>query len=358
MEIVQYKCPNCGGPLKFDPKSGMHTCEYCRSSFTQKDVSEKTNIGKQAGGSAGPASVTSDTTDASIEDAKVYTCPSCGATIVTDSTTAATFCYYCHNPVVLSGRLSGEFKPDYVVPFRISREKALQIFESWIGRKKYVPKAFYSKDQIEKFTGIYFPYLLYTCDVSCHIDTEGTKVRVYSEGMFDCTERTRYHIVRDGSMDVQHIFRNALKKANATLADGVLPFSFSSDDMKPFNMSYLSGFFAEKRDIDCSSLQDEMKNEIRDYAISRLQTEVSGYEGVKIDAGNISISNEKWEYALCPVWSLTYNDKGKIYYFSVNGQSGKTVGELPVDTGKLIRTFLLIFIPVFLALLALFYFIF
>lgn len=355
MDLIQYKCPNCGGPLKFDPKTGMHTCEYCRSQFTQKEVDEKTNIQEQAGDKAGPASATSD---ASIEDAKVYTCPSCGATIVTDSTTAATFCYYCHNPVVVSGRLTGEYKPDYVVPFKISREKALEIFEKWISKKKYVPKAFYDKSQIEKFTGVYFPYLLYTCDVAGSLDTQGTRTKVYMEGTFECTEKSVFRVVRDGNMPVQHVLRNALKKANAALADGVLPFTFGEGELKPFNMSYLSGFFAEKRDIGREDLQDEMRDEVRSYAVSQLASSVAEYKDVTVDPGCISISNEQWEYALMPVWSLTYNDNGKIYYFSVNGQTGKTIGELPVDKGKLIRTFLLIFIPMMLAILALFYFVF
>lgn len=355
MDLIQYKCPNCGGPLKFDPKSGMHTCEYCRSRFTEKEVEEKTNIQKQAGDSAGPASVTSD---ASLEDSKVYTCPSCGATIVTDATTAATFCYYCHNPVVLSGRLSGEDKPDYVVPFKISREKALEIFEKWIERKKYVPKEFYSKKQIEKFTGVYFPYLLYTCNVAGRLEADGTKTRVYNEGSFECTEKSVYHVVRDGSMEVAHVLRNALKKANATLADGVLPFEFDGNDIKPFNMSYLSGFFAEKKDINSDELQGSMRQEVRDYAIEKLSSSVADYKDINVTEDNIDVSNEKWEYALMPVWTLTYNDNGRIYYFSVNGQTGKTIGELPVDKGKLLRTFLLIFIPVMLALLALFYFVF
>ena len=56
------------------------------------------------------------------EDALVYICPSCGAEVVTDATTAATFCYYCHNPVVLSGKLSGEFLPDYVIPFAMDKK--------------------------------------------------------------------------------------------------------------------------------------------------------------------------------------------------------------------------------------------
>ena len=380
MDLIQYKCPNCGGPLKYDPKTGLHTCEYCRSSFTQEKMNEITDSKEQAGDNSGPASYTYDdaasagaagvagattagasgagSVDDTVSGSKVYTCPSCGATIVTDETTAATFCYYCHNPVVLSGRLSGKDKPDYVIPFKISREKALEIFETWIQRKKYVPKAFYDKKQIEKFTGVYFPYLMYTCNVRGAVDGNATKIRVYNQGAYECTETSHYHVVRDGDMKVGHVLRNALKKANKVLADGVLPFTYEDEEMKPFNMSYLSGFFAEKRDIKSEEMQDEMRSEVKEYAVSQLQSSVAEYGNLKINENNITVDSEKWEYALMPVWTLTYNDRGRIYYFSVNGQTGKTIGELPVDKGKLIRTFLWIFIPVFLALMALFYFVF
>ena len=81
-------------------------------------------------------------------DAMLYTCPSCGAEIVTDATTAATFCYYCHNPVVLSGRLTGTYQPDFAIPFQIDRKRAQEVFSQWIAKKKFVPREFYSPKQI------------------------------------------------------------------------------------------------------------------------------------------------------------------------------------------------------------------
>ena len=42
MEVITYKCPNCGGDLTFDPVSGKYKCEYCLSSFTQEEM-EKAN---------------------------------------------------------------------------------------------------------------------------------------------------------------------------------------------------------------------------------------------------------------------------------------------------------------------------
>ncbi|MGL6217413.1 MAG: TFIIB-type zinc ribbon-containing protein, partial [Lacrimispora sphenoides] len=37
-EIISYKCPNCGGPLIFDPKKQKYACEYCLSEFNQKET--------------------------------------------------------------------------------------------------------------------------------------------------------------------------------------------------------------------------------------------------------------------------------------------------------------------------------
>ena len=133
MEVITYKCPNCGGDLTFDPVSGKYKCEYCLSSFTQEEM-EKANpkaaealhreneddAGRQETSDAQNGTDTAQTQDETAQgEAVVYTCPNCGAEIVTDATTAATYCFYCHNPVVLSGRLSGEYMPDFVLPFKI-----------------------------------------------------------------------------------------------------------------------------------------------------------------------------------------------------------------------------------------------
>ena len=80
---------------------------------------------------------------------------------MTDTTTAATYCFYCHNPVVLSGRLSGEYMPDFVLPFKISKEQAIEKFLSFARKKRFIPKDFFEKNQVQKMTGVYFPYWIY-----------------------------------------------------------------------------------------------------------------------------------------------------------------------------------------------------
>ena len=251
MALVSYKCPNCGGSVVFDPKKQKFCCEFCMSEFTKEEMeaaalkSTETSGTQEESSAADTAQNNNAGSTKQNEDALVYICPSCGAEVVTDVTTAATFCYYCHNPVVLSGKLSGEFLPDYVIPFAMDKKKATGIFLDWIKKKKYIPDDFFSKDQIEKFSGVYFPYLMYSCRVDGRIQAEGEKNRTWVTGNIRYTEHKKYRMERAGQLDVKNVTRNALKKNNSALVEGVLPFDM--EKLQPFDRGYLSGFQAEKR---------------------------------------------------------------------------------------------------------------
>lgn len=148
MATVNYKCPNCAGPLKFNPDKQMFSCEYCMSDFTQEAVQqmyaereqkesneEKAEQKAQQKAQENTQGKEQQTDDSPTEDAVVYTCPSCGAEVVTTASTAATTCFYCQNPVVLGGRLSGDFKPDNVIPFALTKEKAIEKFLAMCKKK-------------------------------------------------------------------------------------------------------------------------------------------------------------------------------------------------------------------------------
>lgn len=337
MAVVTYKCPNCGGDLQFDPAGQDYKCEYCLSRFVQDELEK---MGSEEGDAAAPEG-----------DALVYTCPSCGAEIVTDETTAATFCYYCHNPVVLSGKMKGSYHPDYVIPFAVDKQKATEIFTQWISKKKYVPGDFFAPSQIEKITGVYFPYWLYECEVDAELDGEATKLRTWVAGNISYTETSRFQVTRQGTMQVKHVTRNALKKVNRKLVEGVQPFDMKA--LKEFHMGYLSGFLAENRDMEKQEFSDEITEEVKQYAKSSVRSEVGIYDSFQPTNEKVDIGKERWEYALFPVWTLTYKSPrdGRIYYFACNGQTGKICGELPVDNRRLAVLFASVFVPLLIVLL-------
>ena len=107
MDIITHKCPNCGGALTFDPSDQKFHCPYCFSIFTEQEVTDFEEKQKEATMQHEAPPVTDEHSESPPENTmSLFLCPSCGAEIVTDETTAATYCYFCHNPVVLSGRCS------------------------------------------------------------------------------------------------------------------------------------------------------------------------------------------------------------------------------------------------------------
>lgn len=360
MEVITYKCPNCGGDLTFDPESGKYKCEYCLSSFTEEEA-EKANPkaaealknGKNAAGTSeyneeskraqkesgqeGFQQGDSGQKETDQAGAVVYTCPNCGAEIVTDETTAATYCFYCHNPVVLSGRLSGEYMPDYVLPFKISKEQATEKFLSFVKKKHYIPREFFDKNQVKKMTGVYFPYWIYGGEFDTDYMAKGKKVRVWRAGDMEYTETSVYDVRREGSIEADGLARNALKKADRDLIECVQPYRL--EEMKKFSLGYLSGFQAEKRDIEQKEIAPELKEELQKMARGAMQNEASEYGVLEQEKLKLSPKRENWRYVLFPVWTLTYPGKdGKVYYYAMNGQTGTINGDLPFQRQKVLLT--------------------
>lgn len=361
MAVVSYKCPNCDGPLKFKPDIQQFLCEYCLSKFDktsierpaetdssqekvdneveqQKDINE--NINKSE----------SDSDESKREEfakeAIAYSCPSCGAEIITTTTTAATTCYYCHNPVIISGRLDKNLKPDKIIPFYISREKAVERFKELCAKKKFLPPDFYSESQIEKLAGIYYPYWLIGAEVEGAMTSNARKTRTWQTGNMQYTETTNYRLIRNGKIDLHGISVTAFKNEDRDIFKYVCPY----DDEKriEFAMSYLSGFQAEKRDLEKTDLREEVQKKVKSISENTLQDTMKGFGAVTSEIKKFNIVNENWEYVLYPIWIMTYIFNGTTYRYALNGQTGKIYGELPVSKTKLSLLFASVVLTVFI----------
>lgn len=336
MSVISYKCPNCDGELIFDPNTQKYKCEYCFSLFSQEELDamgQDASAGEQTEETQPGRQDEAEDVDARGETegtGVIYTCPSCGAEIVTEETTAATFCYYCHNPVVLGGRLSGELLPDQIIPFSFDRKAATEKFLEYVGKKKFIPRAFFNKRQIDCLSGVYFPYWVYEASIKGRMRAEATKLRVWRAGDIEYTETRFFELEREGGIVLKNMTENALKKANHVLAEGVLPYRM--EEAKPFQFGYLSGFLAEKRDMERAEFEQRMQKEAKEYAGKMLRETVQGYQTVTGEQNNFELEKEKYSYTLLPVWTLTYRGRnGKLYYYSMNGQTGEVCGELPIE---------------------------
>jgi len=275
--------------------------------------------------------------DAQSESMSLFLCPSCGAEIVTDATTAATYCYFCHNPVVLSGRLSGKFLPDKVLPFAIEKEKATEEFLRWAQKKWFVPRDFFNKEQVEKLTGVYFPYWAIDAKAEGEISGTGTTIRVWRVGDIEYTETKQFDVLRKGKLLFNGLIKNALSKnIQQKMVEGVQPFAL--DKAVPFKNQYLAGFQAEKRDIEYPTIQKDIQQELADYGERLLNNSVSGYTSFSRRNRQFQLTEENNHYVLLPVWLVTYRSEDqskKVFYYAMNGQTGKVRGVLPISYKRL-----------------------
>lgn len=344
MAGVTYKCPSCGAYLNFDPDTQAWVCPFCKSSFKEQELLGKADAyQQQAEQEAAQAAQPSG--DAESRQV-VYHCPSCGSEIMTDETTVATQCYYCHSPVVLQGKLTADMKPDQVLPFTIGKDKAVERFMAWVKGKRFVPKGFFSQAQVESMSGVYYPHFVSECTVDGRFSGEGTNSTVMDTGRYIVTSTKHYQVAREGRLTFREIMRPALTKANRKLSDGIHPFPLA--DAKPYSGAYLTGFLAERRDIDQASIKQDVESETERYVEPLLTTDMP-YEHVSGSTG-VTPRELKTQYVLLPTWVLTYPNKANKddpYYYAMNGCTGEVCGKLPLSNRKLWGTGLVIAAAIF-----------
>lgn len=320
--------------MKFQPGEGFK-CEYCLSVFTKEQleaVSQQEDAAPEQS-TAQAAGQPSASADGKPGEAVIYSCPSCGAQVMTDATTAATTCHYCHNPVVLSGKLSGEYEPDMVIPFVLTREQAAEQFRKHCQGRTFLPKDFYSEDQIQNLYGVYYPYWVVDAEVYGSYTAVGEVEKITRSGDDRHIHVTSYNVERTGDVSLREMTGAAISNAESGLLDYILPFELAKG--QGFSMSYLSGFRAEMRNKEKKDLQPEMEQTKRELTRQLLRRDLGGYSSLHSEKVALDTRSEKWRYALLPVWVITYKYGEKIFMYGVNGQTGKAFGELPVDKTKL-----------------------
>ncbi len=335
---LTYHCLNCAAPLTFNPETGKFACEYCLSSFTEAELAAKEEAArkraKEATKRAEKQAANKDKNDAEFAEHMLsYHCPSCGAEIVADDTTAADFCYYCHNPVVLSGKLVGEFAPDRVIPFKYDKDAAIEKLFAFARKKWFLPKDFFDKKRVESIRGVYYPFFVTDADTTGSLNASGTKIAVWRQGNYEYTKTSKFDIYRRGNIHFEDIVTSALSDGEKDMLEGILP--YPSDAFIPFSMTYLSGFLAKKRNLEQTQIEGEVNGKMRGYTQTLLKNTAIGYNTFIVKSCDTIVHKSHWEYSLMPIWILTYKRKEKIYTYAMNGNTGKIYGELPISFPKL-----------------------
>lgn len=324
--ISEQKCPCCGGGVQFDAGAQKLKCPFCETEFEINQLQqEQAEDSESINWSAQDNQWSTGETD----DMNIYSCQSCGGEIIADSTTGASKCPYCDNPVVMKGQFSGALRPDLVIPFKLDKKAAKEAFKKHLSDKKFVPKSFLSDNRIDEIKGVYVPHWLFTCDTFANANFKAVKEKVWSDNNYNYKETSYYDVYRSGNISFDNIPVDGSTKMPDDLMESVEPFDLSQ--AVDFNTAYLAGYLADKYDVTVEQSMNRANERIRVSAGDALEETVKGYNFIDSRVVNMNITNGFYKYALYPVWILNTSWNGNKYTFAMNGQSGKFVGNLPTD---------------------------
>lgn len=346
-----YECPNCASNLKFNIERQKLFCEHCETTvdpysfYKEKDAEEMT-VSAAENGATIPEGVNEEEYEVTI-----FSCPQCGGEIMSDDITAATFCSFCGASTILDSRISKERCPGYIIPFTKTKEDCAQGYAKMMRRAFFAPDELKDKKNIEKFRAIYMPYWVYGFAKEGRVSFSGNIK--YRSGEYSCTDYYDIHC------ELQEQYKGLAFDASASFSDdlsaAVSLFDFNK--IKKFVPGFLSGFYADIGDVSKYIYQNDAEKLVVEDGFRRI-TGDSIFREYHLDEerNRISVENAirpsecRAEFALFPVWFLSYRKGDRVCYAVVNGQTGKTVADLPVDSKKYIFGSVLLAVPLFILL--------
>lgn len=331
-EKKMFACKNCGGNVKYDINSGQLACEYCHSLLD-------------------PYAYENKTSDAEMQkdfEATIFTCPQCGGEILSTDETVAGFCSFCGASTVLFQRMEKRQRPHYIIPFMVTKDKCKQLYSSMMAKAIFAPKELKDPAHIDSFRGIYMPYWVYHVSQKGPIRLKGTKTT--RRGDYTYTD----HYILEGNNDTYYkgVSFDASSSFDDNISQALAPYDVKG--MKPFAPSFFSGFYADVADIDENLYSQDAHIYGYDQTIKNVgkTPAFTGYsiEKTNTNAATFNSKIEEADYSMFPVWFMSYRNKDRVSYATVNGQTGKVVADIPISISKFMLGSFLVAIPIFILL--------
>ncbi len=334
-----YACPNCGSNIRFDPATQKMKCSYCDTMISPHEYMSAKGADEEKG------------VDLAADEYEVtyYTCPQCGGELITEDNTAATFCSYCGASTILEMRVGKEKKPDYIIPFKKTKEECAAEYKKVLRRAIFAPSDLRKDETIERFRGIYMPYWIYDLKSGGDLSANGD----VSTRRGDYIYTKHYKVSSNVDTDYSGISYDASSSFEDRLSEAIAPFDLKESDY--FTSSYLSGFYADTSDVDPKIYNDDAKALVgRDIADKVYKEKAYSRHGVSL--ADVATSAEKrptsinTKLGMFPVWFLSNQHGDRVSYAVVNGQTGKVAMDLPIDIKKYFLGVAALSIPIFLSI--------
>ena len=349
------RCPSCGGTLRFDIQKQKLVCEYCESEFDPSSIQEMTGAGESEAFGNEPV----EEPEGETIDAKIFTCPNCGAEVFATDLDAVEYCSYCGTFVTLESRLAKMQKPSYIVPFTITKEKCMELYGEKLKKTHFLPKDMKVENAESKLHNTYIPFWVYTEKMDAGAELHFTGLEEWSRGNTDYKQEYFFDTHPEGT--VEGVFFDA----SATLDDRISEQigNFPMDSLQPYNSSLMTGSYADVADVKKEVYVDNVRQKGVEAIAEKMKQDfcegdrfvetfhdTTKVKSIALKKDDNTYSSVDAKLAMLPVWFMTWKNKNRLCYSVINGNTGKMFTEIPADIKKYSLASFLIAIPIFILL--------
>jgi DNA-directed RNA polymerase subunit RPC12/RpoP len=342
----QFPCAQCGAKLEVAPGTTALQCVYCGAentiAATQQGVVEldyRSYLERVSG-------------EANTADAQRVKCERCAAETTAPQEATAGVCPFCGASMVFAGQSSRLIRPQGVLPFKVTRQRAFAEFRQWIRKLWFAPNDLKQYAAAEsKLVGVYTPYWTYDSDTTTRYEGQRGE-HYYETERYTTTEngrsvsktrqvqRTRWY---PASGQVANRFDDVLVVASNSLprayADQLQPWDL--DNLVDYADEYLSGFRAESYQVSLADGFETAKDVMQETIDETIRRDIGGDEQ-RIHSRDTRYGAITFKHILLPVWLSAYRYRGRIFRILINARTGEIQGERPYSRWKIAGAILLV----------------
>ena len=318
------KCVNCGSGLVYSPAKNAIACEHCDSFYAMPATKRNVKLLRRYTIDYVPEA------DTSLQN--VFMCNTCNTTHVVAEGKISTRCPSCGDTNISKAESRTTF-PDGIIPFKLDKVKAVELFEKWLKKRKFAPNDLLALAKNGKISKVYVP--VYNINGTSVCAYNGMVKKVHTDDSSGTIFST-VHTVQDVSTST---IENVALCANSVVDSDLIEQIVDIDPNKivPYSSEYLFGYYGANTNISIHDLLDKLTKDEEKRREEKVRSKLKDkYDEIVHLTCNTQLRNVSFNYVYVPVFMNHYTYKNKKYHCYINGTNGKIAGVSPKSAGKIL----------------------
>lgn len=217
--------------------------------------------------------------------------------------------------------------PQGVIPMGLEVERVRKVVKAWLGRGFFAPDDLALLARDSRLRPAYVPFWTFNMTLNAHWRAQ------VAEG-YGCHQRWVWRTGERIFFYTDHL-QPGTRALPADLLTQIKAFDLAA--LVEYKPEYLAGWPAATYDISLADASLVAREAMIAEAKKELVFKAAGGAMIRdLEVTGSDFTGQTYKFVMLPLWVGVYAYQGKTFRVLVNGQTGKVVGDKPVDPVKVI----------------------